>query len=110
MTTKHTPGPWRASGIDVLAVEHDQTKASPVICRGERDQFDAGLMTAEQLANAALIAAAPEMLDALQACLSLGAERAHVHGCPNYPTGEVNDRCAAWCVLARTAIAKAEGK
>ena len=60
MTHTHTPGPWRIDGNDdlPLAVIEDNEDGTGICEIGERTPLN--------LANAALIAAAPEMLAALQ--------------------------------------------
>ena len=55
MTTKHTPGPWHVTGYHVEA----RAGAIATVC-------DAGDDDTEGDANARLIAAAPELLAALQ--------------------------------------------
>lgn len=59
MTTQHTPGPWNARGLDVR-------KKNALICVLG---IEAGIKQEEneQLANARLIAAAPDLLAALGA-------------------------------------------
>lgn len=77
---KHTPGPWQAFGQRVVAVE------MPRIEYGERMQYSRGYCvtqtklytdpdreTAE--ANARLIAAAPELLEACHKCEQLMLNR-----------------------------------
>lgn len=88
--TKHTPGPWRyrlrgsGKGCDVLAGEGRQVEVVA---------YDVHGRTAE--ADAALIAAAPDLLDALRLAeewlVSVGAD-----GSP--------------LTAVRAAIAKAEGR
>lgn len=70
---KHTPGPWRQGGgydgiIGILAPE-DGDGASKVVC----DVFERD----EQQANAKLIAAAPDLLEALVALLAAKDLGAH---------------------------------
>jgi hypothetical protein len=69
--TAHTPGPWHAECRDgdmrIIAVEDDQR-----IARINEDMIDANDMpsySSEAHANARLIAAAPEMLNALELAL-----------------------------------------
>ena len=58
---KHTKGPWKILGSSTLNIQSDRTKV------GERRRIASLLATnAEDNANAALIAAAPEMLEALE--------------------------------------------
>jgi len=56
MSAKHTPGPWRVFGYDI-GTSPDETLA--VVCAMDDNTDDA---------NAALIAAAPDLLAALQEC------------------------------------------
>jgi hypothetical protein len=63
MNTPHTPGPWIKEGGTVCQVDTLQT-----ICK------TSGKDEAAQSANARLIAAAPELLEALQECVRILAE------------------------------------
>lgn len=68
--SKHTPGPWFCDSADVEGAERAAVRACDgalvaVAWAGERD--DVGVIgEAEQDANAALIAAAPDLLAALR--------------------------------------------
>ncbi len=57
MTTKHTPGPWTYEGCEIVT----KIGAWPVAATNE-----AGIKQPERLANARLIAAAPELAEALR--------------------------------------------
>lgn len=57
---KHTPGPWTFNGGDDAPILHIYAPDDKHLFHGDRS-------LAEQEANARLIAAAPEMLEALQA-------------------------------------------
>jgi len=61
MKTTHTPGPWglRHSGKTVVSLPHTSPEAREVIA-----------CSIENTANARLIAAAPELLDALRDAIS----------------------------------------
>ena len=61
MTNQHTPGPWTAHNGFVL--EHGEVLASCIAGRGRTWE--------ENQTNAALIAAAPEMLEALENAVGL---------------------------------------
>lgn len=102
METKHTPGPWIASGNRIYmgaAMEPREiavaTKSDPTI------RESAGF-------NARLIAAAPDMLTALEW---------FVEFCDEHPEWTENELCngrddsaeALWLASARAAIAKATG-
>jgi len=80
--TTHTPGPWTATATKhrTIITSHDGTRVA------ECDSLSA--------ADARLIAAAPEMYEALKAIM------ASVAGCVRNPEYEA----------ARAAIARAEGK
>lgn len=83
MQTAHTPGPWRVSPKGAYVMTHEKKNTAFV-------------MEANRSANASLIAAAPELLDALQTMLAaVDADR--IPG-----IGLATDK-------ARAAIAKAEG-
>ena len=75
MTTKHTQGPWRlAAYLDsgrpnpgVIVADNPHGEGAEQVASVE---WIAGGFHAEQVANARLIAAAPELLDALQSLVS----------------------------------------
>lgn len=93
---KYTAGPWEASEgypSDIWHVDMPSRKYSVVVSRAEED-WD--MAVKEVQANAHLIAAAPELLDALETLL-LSTER-----------DDINFRVRAM-EAAREAIAKAEG-
>ena len=108
ITEKHTPGEWDAleNGVHIKPGEgmHEVHALTPsgqivMICQlGEGYFSEHGkdceyhLTMAEQLANAALISAAPDLLEALQNCLDLGY------------------LCESESTQARAAIAKAKAK
>ena len=86
MTANHTPGPWHvANGVQI---------------RGEREQIAKVWMMrgGEGNANARLIAAAPELLEALKACAAVCA-------------GETMNKRGLISALeqARAALSKCEG-
>ncbi len=102
---KHTPGPWRvisgtlgaveaANGVQVANAE--QTR--PVRCAADHD---------ERKANARLIAAAPELLEALKGALEALEFAAGSH---EGPITEQERTDSANLYRAHEAIAKAEGK
>lgn len=88
--SKHTPGPWKVAAIPGAVIAVDNTTIAKVFY-GERSVCDA---------NARLIAAAPELLEALK-----GLESRHEPGVFCDHAAAPCDRCDA----ARVAIAKAEG-
>ena len=94
--SKHTLGPWEASEgypSDIWHVDRPSRGYSVVVSRAEED-WD--MAVEEVQANAHLIAAAPELLDALETLL-LSTER-----------DDMNFRVRAM-EAAREAIAKAKG-
>ena len=127
-TSNHTPGPWRIEQTDTITdftiIPHFQKarqKKNPIgftyqaVCRVSRStvkdvgihkpefQHDA-LPQGEAIANARLIAAAPDMLAALEDCITEQgaiAERSHEYAL---------QRLASINEVARAAIAKATGK
>lgn len=90
--SKHTPAPWEMGRANRPAFANNGIWAGGfVIC----DMCNDGYGEEEQLANARLIASAPELLDALKEIVRLGEGILE-------PTRELD--------IARQAIAKAEGK
>lgn len=92
-TTKHTPGPWRiVSGIDVVDF-YDYSICS--VATSNKTQ-------AERKANARLIAAAPDMYDALKNIM---------HGIDTGAITSDHDETFANAIKqANAAISAAEGK
>jgi len=93
INAKHTPGPWK--------FDHDEEAAASYITAGDMPQIAmcsytimGGPEITEQRANAALIAAAPELLEACQAVINMPSE----FNCP-----------VAVVEMISKAIAKAEG-
>jgi hypothetical protein len=107
--SKHTPGPWETSGLEILHTESmgDGQTFTTLVASCHTCAFENGA----QAANAALIAAAPDMLDALKCAVGffdgLNAEYLF-RGIENAESecGEWADNLAAF----RAAIAKAEGR
>ena len=95
--TQHTPGPWMivAAGDIVRAEPHGKfvawTRSDP--SKETLDGYFATDMAENTKANARLIAAAPELLEALHQLLSAGNNWKDYHEAANY---------------SRAAIAKAE--
>jgi len=71
--SKHTPGPWVISGDEINTAD-GQTKIAEVI-GGDGRRFQDEEDNTECLADARLIAAAPDLLEALEAAMELGAYR-----------------------------------
>ena len=61
--SKHTPGPWKSTGKEV-GVDYTATHGAVASIIGMPNRW-------ETAANAALIAAAPDLLDACQAIVEL---------------------------------------
>lgn len=95
MTTKHTPRPWLFDeGRDAITTHNRITNGETRIATVELGWAEP--LESEQIANARLIAAAPDLLEALIELADCGAEA----------WGE--DRpCVKW---ARAAIARATGE
>ena len=66
--SKHTPGPWKIDGeSDRVIVAHDgETLAQTYFVYGDRDR-----QYPQSIANARLIAAAPDLLEACRFALSI---------------------------------------
>jgi len=76
MTAKHTPGPWAVRTIDQSLATVETQDGEYNICtaaqlRGDDWQTE----HAERKANARLIAAAPELLEALQFVMTASGEQ-----------------------------------
>ena len=102
MSAKHTPGPWLTDRNNV----HTGQIATVYHCIGDdwieiwTDKWaETGLGEGEQEANARLIAAAPELLDALRGMLALDDE--------HHQRGHGDDDVCSEVQAARAAIAKA---
>lgn len=102
--SKHTPGPWFVRAQDTgFLIDSPKTKEQPhgrVAAVAQYSYDWAGPMRAEALANARLIAAAPELLAALEVILR---DHMAVHG-----VGDLEMQPALF--QARAAIAKATGE
>ena len=101
MSAKHTPGPWRVTAracnmIDVLHAVDSPGAITMALCRVQARQS----WIAEAEANANLIAAAPDMLEALRKAVVLLAG-----ACVHSPELGPNDTYEA----VSAAIAKATG-
>lgn len=96
---KHTPGPWRwdQGWGAIVAGDDGRGGCEELVTPVWREQD-----TPERLANAALIAAAPDLLEALRECITDDGAC-----CMN--TGQRDRRLKAIDAIARAAIARAEG-
>lgn len=109
MSGQHTPGPWRLEG-DGLVMRHGahmtvnvQDATNGYVVFLEQLEFNAN--AAEFEANARLIAAAPDLLDALKT-LRIDANRL----CDRNLGGTYEDDCRRAIAEADSAIDKAEGR
>ncbi len=107
MGEKHTPGPWYQFGCGVTDENPKHVKpGTPLnLIAATGDDCDPG-DESQQIANARLIAAAPELLAALNDALPLleGFEDADMHEDDEVPI------VAPVLAKVRAAIAKAEGR
>ena len=111
MSAKHTPGPWIVSCLD--ETERPGIDAHhlnfTVVCYGVRNQDDEGIhgrTIEEEMANARLIAAAPDLLEAL-----LEAEAGlEFSGADKQPEGQFVPAPTLALRIVRAAIAKAKGE
>ena len=88
--TQHTPGPWSASPYNNI------TSRNGTVAKTEQMP---GNDENERIANAHLIAAAPDLLSALQEMISVFQDHE-----------QYDEESAEVISMARAAIAKAEGK
>lgn len=95
MSAAHTPGPWRSSGTHVWS-EAAKDRGNVAECEDFECSTDA-----ERAANARLIAAAPEMLEALRVIAAWEPSRR--------PDEEGGMSIMEAIDTARAAIARAEG-
>ena len=95
MSAQHTPGPWAYNGAtDIYSVD-----AGFTIC----ELYPADLITGQAHSNARLIAAAPELLEALERLANNG----HTDDCNLL--NRANESCDCGIDIALAAIAKAKG-
>jgi hypothetical protein len=94
---KHTPGPW----VVYDDSNDGKTNRIEIAARGKTVAWIYHSVPAEDLPNARLIAAAPDLLDALKNIVNLWDHHASAHG---------DGTIFPLHVAARAAIAKAEGK
>jgi len=113
---KHTPGPWEKDHLGtrghVKAIINDDERATPTVCKYGRDYCAMTIKDEEIEANGHLMAAAPDMLQALKAVQAAITKHAEETGDviwinPPYQAAAVHE--SAWERL-ETVIAKAEGR
>ena len=99
MSAKHTPGPWEAIG-NLVRSPMDKESGSGVQLAECADRYYQKVNSDEAKANARLIAAAPELLEALVLLLryTLACE------------AMMNVKPAGQIEIARSALAKATGE
>ncbi|WP_103035272.1 hypothetical protein [Castellaniella caeni] len=96
MSTQHTPGPWGVRfDFVVQAKSFDSGRLVPVA-----QPYGVNSDGTDLFANARLIAAAPDLLEALKMALEYWADRQQRY----------KNRAPVWVRDARAAIARAEGK
>lgn len=112
---KHTPGPWHyiGDGFDSCAAADCGTDGYTVITRDSEGAFEGTICEidyqnddAEAEANARLIAAAPELLEALEGMFEDFISIPEMRDKPEYIAKVVAERKEK----ARAAIAKAKGE
>jgi hypothetical protein len=116
MENKHTPGPWTTYGLneyDCPGVESKSSESISIVVFGNSLDENAGVLgrtVEEAKANARLIAAAPELLEALENIIDDLTEEYQLRA-QSYTDGEpLTGALRSALDRARTAIAKAEGK
>ena len=101
--SKHTPGPW--------AVERDAEGRLHVVEGDFLDVAEVGYLSGpDPEANARLIAAAPELLEALEQLFRIGEFYSSAIEHDNYGEHGRKMDLAEWATLAQAAIAKAKGE
>ncbi len=101
--TKHTPGPWK---VDVSSLKPDGTPYAYYIIEDAPDwNCIASTFVDANLANARLIAAAPDVLEALELILPLARGYR-----PAGQTDTAKRTCNSWIQAAEAAITKAKGQ
>lgn len=124
MTSKHTPGPWVAQKGAGYYVTRPKSRCAHVVGVCNRTSLVDGDCEAEAEANARLIAAAPDLLEALKsalnalsACSNLRATDLAQEAFDAHVANGVERHRLEWFVdnsqeiaSAEAAIAKAEGR
>lgn len=90
MTGKHTPGPWDVAGEQTGVTEYSETRH--IYAQADKSAGGTGCVACvpSSSANARLISAAPELLDALRR-LALAVEDIGAHG-PGATRDEIIER------------------
>ena len=116
MSTEHTPGPWLLeqqlgtgdSDCGWSVLEREQNPYRGEICHITDAEHIAGITKAERDANARLIAAAPELLEAMRALVKHFPTDSEMDQI-GFTKESVTEACDAYDA-ARVAIAKATGE
>ena len=91
-TQKHSPGPWKV--YDAGSDDNLRVEGIGSVCKVARKGPDLR-NSALEYANARLISAAPELLEALESCLSaLELEYGECDGCAKDPCTQCRSRVA----------------
>lgn len=109
-TVAHTPGPWTVNNENCTfpGIEADASQQSIVLWGLEDEDCGVRGRTPEEIeANARLIAAAPDLLEALKAIQILSHEEGDAHN--EWDTGDLIESLRSIDRLARAAILRAEG-
>ena len=101
--SKHTPGPWSVlvNDEDLWLIEHENQQIAAVSGQFVADDYGNCPLEPEEMANARLIAAAPDLLEALTK-LALATSSVGV--------GHISMNQRTALKEARVAIAKAKGE
>ena len=114
----HTPGPWHLHDAfgnqDGVGVYRGETQIAGVFGRS-RDDLPRQEADAETHANARLIAAAPDLLNALKMQVTYRMRDGSPCGCPagreeDEPTGTMPLHHSTSCQMLRDALANVEGR
>jgi len=100
--SKHTPGPWHYSGVDALPrvrVNREHSGTTGFLIADCNNSHLGG----EAVANAKLIAAAPELLEALKGMIHV------VRKLPNIDAYPLWEEVETACNAAQSSVAKAKG-
>lgn len=105
--SNHTPGPWAVDADAYPIMVYSESETWPLVDElGNEEGYKGAFIanTGDNAANARLIAAAPELLDALHALESFYPSTEEMELSDDYSVSEID-----WVELARAAIAKATG-
>lgn len=99
-TANHTPGPWELVSLSGYGSPFS-IRMAYIAETAKKDQTHYGVQSVRRREDAQLIAAAPDLLEALKGLLADIEEYQRI----NLLGGENNH----WQIISRSAIAKAEG-